>query len=119
VTTKSIADADVDIDVRRTEALLQAGALQSAIFNSAKFSSIATDAKGVIQIFNVGAERMRGYSATDVTNKITSGEVTLRLAREIIPDFNLLHVDVPSRSGFDGCETLKADPTLACVAPSG
>ena len=37
---------------------LKAGALQSAIFNSANFSSIATDAKGVIQIFNVGAERM-------------------------------------------------------------
>ena len=37
------------------EALLKAGALQRAIFNSANFSSIATDAKGVIQIFNVGA----------------------------------------------------------------
>ena len=34
---------------------LKTGALQSAIFNSANFSSIATDAKGVIQIFNVGA----------------------------------------------------------------
>ena len=32
-------------------ALLQAGALQDAIFNSANFSSIATDGKGVIQIF--------------------------------------------------------------------
>src|SRR6202158_3850359 len=53
------------------EALLKAGALQSAIFNSANFSSIATDAKGVIQIFNVGAERMLGYAATDVMNKIT------------------------------------------------
>ena len=42
------------------EALLKAGALQRAIFNSANFSSIATDAKGVIQIFNVGAERMLG-----------------------------------------------------------
>jgi PAS domain-containing protein len=31
------------------EALLKAGALQSAIFNSANFSSIATDAKGVIR----------------------------------------------------------------------
>jgi sensor histidine kinase regulating citrate/malate metabolism len=29
--------------------------------NSANFSSIATDAKGVIQMFNVGAERMLGY----------------------------------------------------------
>jgi PAS domain-containing protein len=48
-------------DIRRHEALLKTGALQSAIFNSANFSSIATDAKGVIQIFNVGAERMLGY----------------------------------------------------------
>ncbi len=44
-------------------ALMKAGALQTAIFNSANFSSIATDANGVIQIFNVGAERMLGYSA--------------------------------------------------------
>ena len=50
-------------EVRREEALLKAGALQRAIFNSANFSSIATDAKGVIQIFNVGAERMLGYTA--------------------------------------------------------
>ncbi len=40
---------------QRQEALLKTGALQSAIFNSANFSSIATDANGVIQIFNVGA----------------------------------------------------------------
>jgi len=49
-------------EVRRQEALLKIGDLQSAIFNSANFSSIATDAKGVIQIFNVGAERMLGYA---------------------------------------------------------
>src|SRR3979490_23645 len=48
------------------EALLKAGALQSAIFNSANFSSIATDARGVIPIFNVGAERMLGSTAVDV-----------------------------------------------------
>ncbi len=58
------------------EALLKAGALQSAIFNSANFSSIATDAKGVIQIFNVGAERMLGYSASDVMNKITPADIS-------------------------------------------
>ncbi len=58
------------------EALLKAGALQSAIFNSANFSSIATDAKGVIQIFNVGAERMLGYAATDVVNKITPADIS-------------------------------------------
>jgi len=63
-------------EVRREEALLKAGALQNAIFNSANFSSIATDAKGVIQIFNVGAERMLGYAAADVTNKITPADIS-------------------------------------------
>ena len=56
--------------------LLKNGALQSAIFNSANFSSIATDAKGVIQIFNVGAERMLGYTAADVVNKITPADIS-------------------------------------------
>ena len=58
------------------EALLKAGALQRAIFNSANFSSIATDAKGVIQIFNVGAERMLGYTAAEVMNKITPADIS-------------------------------------------
>jgi PAS domain S-box-containing protein len=57
-------------------ALLKAGALQSAIFNSANFSSIATDAKGVIQIFNVGAERMLGFTASEVTNTITPADIS-------------------------------------------
>jgi PAS domain S-box-containing protein len=56
--------------------LLKTGALQSAIFNSANFSSIATDAKGVIQIFNVGAERMLGYTAAEVMNKITPADIS-------------------------------------------
>ncbi len=58
------------------EALLEAGALQNAIFNSANFSSIATDEKGVIQIFNVGAERMLGYSAGEVLNQITPADIS-------------------------------------------
>jgi PAS domain S-box-containing protein len=58
------------------EALLKAGALQSAIFNSANFSSIATDAKGVIQIFNVGAERMLGYTAAEVMDRITPADIS-------------------------------------------
>jgi PAS domain S-box-containing protein len=54
---------------RSDEVLVKAGALQHAIFNSANFSSIATDAHGVIQIFNVGAERMLGYTAVEVMNR--------------------------------------------------
>src|SRR5688572_28257380 len=52
-------------------ALLEAGALQRAVFNSTNVSSIATDRKGVIQIFNVGAERMLGYAIAEVVNIIT------------------------------------------------
>lgn len=63
-------------EVRRKEAVLKAGALQNAILNSANFSSIATDEKGVIQIFNVGAERMLGYTAAEVLNKITPAELS-------------------------------------------
>ena len=68
---KQPSKADGFIEVVRQEALLKTGALQNAIFNSANFSSIATDAKGVIQIFNVGAERMLGYAAAEVVNQIT------------------------------------------------
>ncbi len=49
----------------------QTDALQTAIFNNPHFSYIATDRQGVIQIFNVGAERMLGYRAADVINKLT------------------------------------------------
>jgi PAS domain S-box-containing protein len=74
------------------EALLKAGALQNAIFNSANFSSIATDAKGVIQIFNVGAERMLGYAAADVMNKITPADISD--PREVIARAKALSVEL-------------------------
>jgi PAS domain S-box-containing protein len=67
---------EIVTEVRREEAVIKAGALQNAIFNSANFSSIATDAKGVIQIFNVGAERMLGYLADEVMNTITPAEIS-------------------------------------------
>jgi PAS domain S-box-containing protein len=56
--------------------LLKTGALQEAIFNSENFSSIATDGQGVIQIFNVGAERMLGYAAADVVDKLTPADIS-------------------------------------------
>src|SRR2546430_8957351 len=95
--------ADVATEVRRKEALLKTGALQDAIFNSANFSSIATDEKGVIQLFNVGAERMLGYQAAEVLNKITPADISdpqevvarakalsLELATTITPGFEAL-----------------------------
>jgi len=56
--------------------LLKTGALQDAIFNSVNFSSIATDAEGVIQIFNVGAQRMLGYAPDDVIDRLTPANIS-------------------------------------------
>jgi signal transduction histidine kinase/CheY-like chemotaxis protein len=50
-------------------------ALQNAILTSANFSLIATDEKGIIQLFNVGAERMLGYSAAEVVNRINPSDI--------------------------------------------
>jgi PAS domain S-box-containing protein len=88
-------------EVRRQEALLKTGALQSAIFNSANFSSIATDAKGVIQIFNVGAERMLGYAAADVMNTITPADISD--PQELIARAAALSVELgtPIEPGFE------------------
>jgi PAS domain S-box-containing protein len=69
-------DTSASADARYVAPLLRARALQSAIFNSAHFSSIATDAAGVIQIFNVGAERMLGYAAADLVNQNTPADIS-------------------------------------------
>jgi PAS domain S-box-containing protein len=101
-TDKSVAEAaDVNLDVRHAETLLKTGALQSAIFNSANFSSIATDANGVIQIFNVGAERMLGYAAADVMNKITPADISD--PQEVIARARALSVELgtPITPGFE------------------
>ncbi len=96
-----LGPTNVITEVRRQEALLKAGALQSAIFNSANFSSIATDAKGVIQIFNVGAERMLGYTAAEVINKITPADISD--PQEVIARAKALSVELgtPITPGFE------------------
>jgi signal transduction histidine kinase/ActR/RegA family two-component response regulator len=87
----------------RQEALLKAGALQYAILTSANFSIIATDEKGIIQLFNVGAERMLGYTAAEVVNRINPSDIhdpaevmaraqalSLELSTAIAPGFEAL-----------------------------
>jgi signal transduction histidine kinase/AmiR/NasT family two-component response regulator len=95
------APADNITEVRRQESLLKTGALQNAILNSANFSSIATDEKGVIQIFNVGAERMLGYAAADVMNKITPADISD--PQEVIARAKALSVELgtPITPGFE------------------
>lgn len=76
ITSTIVIDDLVNDTLTQQTSLLKTGALQDAIFNSAYFSSIATDEKGVIQIFNVGAERMLGYTAAEVMNKITPADIS-------------------------------------------
>ncbi len=83
VTTKSpsgahspaVAAPSVTTELQRQQALLKTGALRNAILNSASVSIIATDEKGIIRLFNVGAERMLGYRAADVVNRLNPSEI--------------------------------------------
>ena len=99
--------------------LVKAGALQNAILTSANFSIIATDEDGVIQLFNVGAERMLGYRADEVINKVSPsdlhdpGEVTERaeaLTRElgttIAPGFEAPTVSPLAKPGWHAVRVL-------------
>jgi signal transduction histidine kinase/CheY-like chemotaxis protein len=103
VTSEDAGKADGSIEVRRQAALLKTGALQNAILTSANFSIIATDEKGIIQLFNVGAERMLGYLAAEVVNKINPSDIhdpqevmaraqalSLELGTTITPGFEAL-----------------------------
>ncbi|TWO68718.1 response regulator [Caenimonas sedimenti] len=87
----------------RALALVKAVALQNAILTSATFSIIATDEAGIIQLFNIGAERMLGYAADEVVNRISPSDIhdpqevkeraealTLELGTIIAPGFEAL-----------------------------
>jgi PAS domain S-box-containing protein len=95
------ASADAGSSGGQAAALLRTGVLQRAIFHSANFSCIATDAKGVIQLFNVGAERMLGYLAAEVINKITPADISD--PQELVARAKALTAELgtPIASGFD------------------
>ncbi|MEO6171650.1 MAG: ATP-binding protein [Arenimonas sp.] len=95
--------ADGITELRRQEVLLKTGALQNAILTSENFSIIATDEKGIIQLFNIGAERMLGYRADEVVNTINPSDIhdphevmaraealSLELSTPILPGFEAL-----------------------------
>src|SRR4029079_17199600 len=95
--------ADRIVEGLRQEALLQTGALQNAILTSDNFSRIATAEKGHIALVNVGAERMLGYQAAEVVNKISPSDIhdpqevmaraqtlSVELATTITPGFEAL-----------------------------
>lgn len=81
--------------------MMKTKAFQNAILNSANFSIIATDPLGVIQLFNVGAERMLGYPADQVVDKVHPSDLhdpeeVLARARALSLEFG-----VPIAPGFE------------------
>ena len=85
----------------RRSALLKAGALQNAILNSANFSIIATDEKGIIQLFNVGAERMLGYRADEVVNRVRPSDMHDPHEVHARATALSLELDTPIAPGFE------------------
>jgi signal transduction histidine kinase/DNA-binding NarL/FixJ family response regulator len=88
------------------DALLKAGALHTAIFNSAHFSIIATDAQGMVQLFNVGAQRMLGYTADEVIG-------------QLLPDALHTPSESPLRTNllWTDCMVDGVTPSLASATP--
>lgn len=87
----------------RDPAPLPIDILQKAILNSANFAIIATDAAGVIRVFNSGAERLFGYAATDVVGTMVptdlhdpqqmiarADQLSAEFATTVAPDFGSL-----------------------------
>ena len=91
------------IEQRRQKAFLKADTLGDAILTSVHFPIIATDERGIIQLFNAGAERLLGYRAAEVVNRISPSdihdpqevaararELSLEFAHSITPGFEAL-----------------------------
>ncbi len=97
----SRGEAEVTTLSAAEQALFKAGALQRAILESPNFSSIATDARGVIQVFNVGAERMLGYQASEVVDRVTPADLSDPL--EIVARAKALSLELgtPIAPGFE------------------
>jgi len=88
-------------ELLREKALLKTGALQYAILTSANFSIIATDEKGIIQLFNVGAERMLGYTAAEVVNRISPSDIHDPLEVAARAQALSLELGTPIAPGFE------------------
>jgi PAS domain S-box-containing protein len=90
-----------DSAARQDLAFLKADALQKAIFSNPHFCCIATDTRGLIRIFNVGAERMLGYGAAEMVNQRSPDSISV--AEEMSERTAVLREEfgVPVAHGFE------------------
>ena len=111
-------------DPRPEAALLKTKALENAILNSASFAIIATDQRGVIQLFNVGAERMLGYRAVDVVNKINPSDLherqqVLARARALSLEFGCTIAPGFEALAFKASRGIEDTYELTCICADG
>ena len=61
---------EVTLRMASEERVRQISVLQKSVLANASDAIIATDAEGIIQVFNPAAERMLGYTAKEVVNQL-------------------------------------------------
>lgn len=101
-----------------------ASALQDEISSASRVCSIATDERGVIQIFNAGAQRLLGFSAGDVVHKmmvtdifdpqalmVRAAALSLEFKTAIAPGFEALV--------FKAVRSIEEIYPLACICKDG
>ncbi|MEL0642090.1 CHASE domain-containing protein [Pseudoalteromonas aliena] len=105
------ANSKLEKEVKqRTQEIADISMLQRSILNSASYSIIATNIKGIITLFNPAAEKLLNYKAEDV---IGSDDPSIfHLKEEIIKKAKLLteELNEPVAPGIEVL-TIKATPT--------
>ena len=86
------------------EALLKAGPCREPFSTAPTSRASPPTRRGVIQIFNVGAERMLGYTAVEVMNKITPADISD--PQEVIARAKALSAGLRLRYKYRGKVTL-------------
>ena len=83
------------------EAFLKTGDIQTAILNNAHILAIATDNKGIIQLFNIGAEQMLGYQSAEAINKIKLTSLFDQQALAVRAKALTIELGTPVTTGFE------------------
>jgi PAS domain S-box-containing protein len=85
---------------------------------------MTTDAKGVIQRFNIGAQQMLGYSIDEVMNKLTTAEIAD--SKELVVCATILSAEFGDRvePGFNAlvfkaCRSLEDNSPLTFICKNG
>ena len=86
----------------RTFELKKTYALQTAILSNSAHSVVATDARGIITLFNPAAEKLLGYTSEEILGNVTpalfhlsaemeerAAELSLELGREVQPNLDV------------------------------